>query len=149
VPMAFSQAVRKARGCDAEVMATGISGFQLSEEAAIWQIPCERFAYQASAVYALVYLPDPMKNLRFLTFQAPKGHARSNDPGVLMNPQWDARMRTVTGVSLGRAAGDCGTLERHRVTAEGEFMLVEYRDKPACDGKATKPDEFPLVFRAR
>jgi hypothetical protein len=142
VPRAFAQAVKKKYGCDAEVMATGITGFQMSEESAIWQIPCERFAYQATAVYALVYLTDPAKNLQFLGFQEPKGHKRTNDPGVLMNPEWDVKTRTVTSVSLGRAIGDCGVLERHRVMPDGQFMLIEYREKEACDGKLVKPEDF-------
>lgn len=149
VPAAFTQAVQKKYGCDAAFMKTGILGFQMSEESAIWQIPCERFAYQTTAVYALVYLTDPAANLTFLNFQQPKGHPRTNDPGVLMSPAWDAKTRTVTSVSLARGAGDCGVLERHQVTPEGQFRLVEYREKKACDGKAAKPEDYPLVFRAR
>lgn len=149
VPAAFVRAGRNKYGCDAAFMKTGVRGFQLSEESAIWQIPCESFAYQTTAVYALVYLPDPTQNLAFLTFQSPRGHRRSNDPGVLMSPQWNIRTRTVTSISRGRALGDCGVLERHRVTAEGNFKLVEYREKPRCDGKPGKPEQFPLVFRAR
>lgn len=149
VPNAVLQAAIKKYKCEPEVMKTGVTGFQLSEESAIWDIPCERFAYQGSSVFALVYLPDPANNLSFLSFQSPKGKKRSTDAGVLLNPVWNVKARTVTSASLGRAAGDCGTLETHRVTAEGRFELIEYREKESCDGKALPPEQFPLVFRLK
>ena len=149
VPRAFTQAVQKKYGCDVDMMKTGIIGFQMSEDSAIWEVPCERFAYQASAIYALVYLPDPAANLTFLGFQQPKSHPRTSPPGVLLNPQWRAGTRTVTSVALGRGLGDCGVLERHRVDATGHFVLVEYREKPTCDGKQGRPDDWPLVYRTK
>ena len=148
VQRAFVQSVQKKCGCSAEVMKSGIVGFQMSEESAIWQIPCERFAYQASAVFALVYLPDPATQHTFLEFKGPKGRERTSPAGVLMDPEWNLRTRTVRSVALGRAAGDCGVLERHKVAADGSFTLVEYREKKSCDGKETKPEDFPLVYRA-
>jgi hypothetical protein len=146
----FLESVRKAHGCDpAHVTRVGVVGFQMSEESAIWEIPCQSFAYQASSVIALVYLPSPADNLSFAAFGYPRGRARDQSPAVLMSPSWDVARRTVTSVSLGRAAGDCGTLERHRVLEDGSFELVELRVKTACDGKAVKPEEFPLVYQAR
>lgn len=145
----FAQVVRRKFKCDTAVMKAGVIGFQLSEESAIWQIPCERAAYQATAVFALVYIPAPGKEHTFLATPGPKGVRRSNDPGQLTNPTWDMKTRTVTAVGLGRASGDCGVLERYRVTPEGQFALVEYREKPDCDGVATNPEQFPLVYLAR
>lgn len=150
VPKAFVQAVVKKFSCNAEFIArVGITGFQMSEESAIWQVPCDNFAYQSNAIFALVYLPDPNSNLTFLTFRGIKGKERPSEPGTLMDPEWDVKSRTVKSVSLGRAQGDCGVLERYRVTAEGRFELLEYRQKESCDGKATKPENYPLVYRAR
>lgn len=149
VPRGFTQAIQTKYKCDADMMKTGIIGFQMSEESALWEIPCERFAYQASAVYALVYLPNPAQNPEFLGFQQPKSHKRTNPPGVLLNPEWNAKTRTVTSIALGRGIGDCGVLERHRVDETGHFTLAEYREKPNCDGKTGKPEDWPLVFRAK
>lgn len=145
----FRKEVEKKFKCDAAFMRTGVVGFSLSEESAIWQIPCERFAYQTTAVFALVYTAAPEKEHQFIAVPGPKGHKRTNDPGILMSPQWDIKNRIVTSISLGRAAGDCGVLERYRVTPEGQFALVEYREKPQCDGAATKPEQFPLIFPKR
>lgn len=146
---AVTAAARAKFECDPEFMASGITGFQLSEEAAVWEIPCQRFATQATAVYALVYLPDPGRQFQFLPFQEPKGHKRTGQPFTLISPEWDLGRRMVTSIAYGRGAGDCGVLERHRLGADGTFSLVEYREKARCDGKPAKPEEYPLVFRAQ
>jgi hypothetical protein len=149
IPRTLPATLKSRFGCDPEMLKTGVTGFQMSEESAIWELPCQRFNIQANAVYALVYLPEPAQNLRFLSFKAPPGKKRTSAPAELISPEWDVKTRTVTGTALGRSEGDCGVYERHRVGADGEFVLVEYREKVACDGKAAKPEQFPLVYRAR
>ncbi len=149
IPRTLPATLKSRFGCDPEMLKSGVTGFQMSEESAIWELPCQRFNIQANAVYALVYLPEPAQNLRFLSFRAPPGKKRTSAPAELMSPEWDVKTRTVTGTALGRSEGDCGVYERHRVGADGEFVLVEYREKVACDGKAAKPEQFPLVYRAR
>ncbi len=148
IPPAIINAAQKRFGCVPELMRTDAVGFALSEESAIWEMTCERFAYQASSVYALVHAQMPAKEFRFLDINPPKGRARSTGAGVLISPEWHLPSRTVTSVSLGRNQGDCGTFERHRVTESGDFALVEYREKKACDGKVGKPQDWPLVFKA-
>lgn len=145
----FRQEVIRKFKCDADFMKTGVTGYSLSEESAIWEIPCGRFAYQTTAVFALVYVPAPEKEHSFIATPAPPGRKRTNDNGVLMSPQWDIKTRVVTSISLGRNQGDCGVLERFRVTEEGKFALMEYREKPKCDGVAMPPEQFPLVFPKR
>lgn len=149
IPRTLPATLKSRFGCDPEMLKSGVTGFQMSEESAIWELPCQRFNIQANAVYALVYLPEPSQNLSFLSFKAPPGKKRTSAPAELMSPEWDVKSRTVTGIALGRSEGDCGVYERHRVGADGEFVLVEYREKVACDGKATKPEQFPLVYRGR
>lgn len=149
ISRAFLEIVRKAHGCDMDHMRrTDIISYQMSEESAIWEIPCELFAYQSTSVIALVYLPEPTQNLTFAELNFPRGIKRDLDNGKLMDPTWDVPKRIVTSVSLGRD-GDCGMLERHRVREDGTFELIEIRSKPNCDGKSSKPEEFPLVFQAR
>lgn len=149
MPRGFIQQVEKAHSCRPDLMRAGTIGFQMSEESAIWQIPCDAYAYQSTSVFALVYLTNPAENLSFLEFPGPKGRKRPADASMLFDPQWNVATRTVTGFAKSRGTGDCGVLERYRVTEAGEFELVEYREKTACDGKVIKPEEFPLVFRAR
>lgn len=134
-------------GCEETVMRKGGTGYYLSEESSLWEIPCARFAYQGSSVFAIVYTPEPAKNFTYVMFDGPKGRVRSTDSNQLMNPRWDMARRIVTGISLGRGAGDCGVYERHRLGEDGQFTLIEYREKENCDGIATKPEAYPLIFR--
>ncbi|MGL4728039.1 MAG: DUF1176 domain-containing protein [Bosea sp. (in: a-proteobacteria)] len=149
VPKGLWLLAERGFACQPHMQRLGVTGYQMSEESAIWEIPCDSFAYQASSVFALVYLPSPLDNLTFITVPNPPGKTRSGEVGALIDPVWDVKNRVVTSVSRGRAAGDCGVLERYRVTEAGEFELVEYREKEKCDGKVVKPEEFPLVFKAR
>lgn len=149
IPRGMIALAEQKMSCDAKVMRSGVTGYSMSEESAFWEIPCERFAYQGSSVFAIVYTPDPAKQFEFVMFDAPKGKTRSMDSNQLMNPVWDVKSRTVTGISKGRGLGDCGTLERHRLGEDGQFTLVEYREKENCDGKVTNPREWPLVFQKR
>jgi len=145
----FRQEVIRKFKCDADFMKTGVTGYSLSEESAIWEIPCDRFAFQTTSVFALVYVPAPEKEHTFINIPAPPGRKRTNDNSVLMDPKWDIRNRIVTSISLGRNQGDCGVLEKYRVTETGGFALMEYREKPKCDGVEVPPAQFPLVFPKR
>ena len=149
VPKSLLATAEKTYGCSQDTMKQGVTGFQMSEESAIWEIPCQIFNIQGNSIFAKVYLPDPASNLTFLTFRGPPGKKRTSAAAELMSPSWDVKTRTVTGVALGRSAGDCGVYERHRVNEAGEFVLIEYREKEACDGKTVKPEQFPLVYRAK
>jgi hypothetical protein len=149
VPKGIWLEAERGFGCQPHMQRVGVTGYQMSEESAIWEIPCESFAYQASSIFALVYLPSPLDNLTFISVPNPPGKMRTGSPSQLLNPVWDVKSRTVTSIGLGRAMGDCGVRERHRVTEAGEFELVEYREKEKCDGKTGSPETWPLLFRAR
>jgi hypothetical protein len=147
IPRGMVALAEQKMSCMGSVMRRGAVGYSLSEESALWEIPCDSFVYQGHSVFAIVYTPDPAKQFEFVMFDAPKGKIRSTDANQLMTPTWDIKNRIVTGVSLGRAQGDCGTLERHKLGEDGQFTLIEYREKENCDGKATRPDTWPLVFK--
>jgi hypothetical protein len=154
VPAKILKAAQKQFGCEAVIQRLGVTGFQLSEESAIWQLPCGEYAKTkstnvTSAVYALVYLPKPEADFTFLPFKLPKGTNRSLGDHALMDPKWDMKTRTVTGIHMEGDGTDCGQFERYQVTEEGGFKLLEFRAKDACDGKSVKPQDFPLVFKAR
>jgi hypothetical protein len=148
VDMEVLAAAQKQFDCKPAVMKTGVKGFQMSEESAIWQIPCDTFGKQTANLFALVYLTDPKENLSFVKIDGPKGHPRPVGESQLMSPTWDVKTRTVTGISLGSDAGDCGVLESYKVNESGGFDLIEYREKKACDGKVVKPSEFARIFPA-
>jgi hypothetical protein len=148
VPAKITQAAAKQFGCETVAVRKGVTAFQLSEESAIWQIPCGENAGKVSAVYALVYLPDPAKDYTFLKLPMPKGINRALGDNTLMDPKWDIKTRTVTGIHTEGNGADCGQYERYQVTEEGGFKLLEFRSKDMCDGKKMNPRDFPLRFKA-
>ncbi len=148
VPIEIIRAAQQSFGCAAELMRSSAVGFVISPEAAVWQMGCERVGYQTSSVFALVQFEMPGRNYRFLEFRSPRGRERTIGSALLLDPEWNLPTRTVTSIVRGRAQGDCGTLERHRVTESGEFVLTEYREKKDCDGIGSQPQDWPLVFRA-
>lgn len=148
IPRGMIALAEQKMGCMQEVMKSlGATGYSMSEESALWEIACDTFAYQGHSVFAIVYTPDPAKQFEFVMFDGPKGKVRSTDANQLMSPSWDIRNRIVTGLSKGRAQGDCGTLERHKLGADGQFTLIEYREKEQCDGKMVSPQQWPLVYK--
>lgn len=149
VPARFLQGINQRFGCTVPAQRNGITGFQMSEESAIWQIPCDRFGQNQTSVFALVYLPAPDQQYEILDTPSPRGLNRKLDSGVLMSVQWDVRSRTVTSLYPASDRQDCGIFERYAVTREGKFALVEFREKTRCDGVAGRPDQWPLVFGRR
>jgi hypothetical protein len=149
VPRALTQAMAKQFGCEAATMRRPVTGYQMSEESAIWQVACGEYAGKFSAVFALVYLTDPAKQYSFIPLKWPKGQTRGLGDNAMMAPQWDLKARVVTSIYTEGNGKDCGSLERHRVTAEGGFQLIELRARDQCDGKAIGAENFPVVFKAR
>lgn len=149
VPAKLTAAAKKQFGCEVATMKRGVTAFQLSEESAIWQIPCGDYGAKSSAVYALVYIPDPATQYSFLPLTLPKGVTRGLGDHALMDPKWDMKTRIVTGIHTEGNGSDCGQFERYQVTEEGGFRLIEFRSKDTCDGKSMKPQDFPLVYKAK
>jgi len=149
VPAKMTAAAKKQFGCDPALVQKGVMAFQLSEEAAIWQIPCGDYGAKFSAVYAIVYIPDPSADFNFQPLAPPKGVSRGLGSHALMDPKWDMKTRTVTGIHAEGKGSDCGQFERYQVTEEGGLRLVEFREKTQCDGQSLKPQDFPLVFKAK
>jgi hypothetical protein len=149
VPEKMTAAAKKQFGCEPALLKKGVTAFQLSEEAAIWQIPCGDYGAKSSAVYAIVYIPEPSADFRFLQLTPPKSVSRSLGDHALMDPVWDMKSRTVTGIHTEGNGSDCGQYERYQVNSEGTLRLVEFREKTNCDGRRMAPKDFPLVFKAK
>lgn len=149
VPAKMTAAAKKQFGCEPALVKKGVMAFQLSEEAAIWQIPCGDYGAKSSAVYAIVYIPEPSADFKFLPLILPKGVSRSLGDHALMDPVWDIKSRTVTGIHIEGNGSDCGQYERYQVNSEGGLRLVEFREKTNCDGRRLAPKDFLLVFKAK
>ncbi len=147
VPARLRNEAVKTIGCNDKLTRLPVVGYSLSEESAIWEITCNEYAGDVpSKIFALVYTPDPGKQFTIIKPDIPKGKARQGHVAELLDAKWDMRTRIVTAVY---AEGDnnCGMYERHQLAADGTFVLLEYREKPNCDGKSMKPSEFPLIYR--
>jgi Protein of unknown function (DUF1176) len=123
----------------------------ISDAMSLWQIPCMLGAYQGSSVFVAAINDTPEHHV-MLNFPDPPGEG-SGDRYDIMSPTVDPARGTVTSIAYARGSSDCGIYERHQLVAvEGEaveFELLEYREKTQCDGAATKPEQFPLVYSAR
>jgi hypothetical protein len=149
VPARFLARLNQRFGCTIQTQRAGIVGFQMSEESAIWQIPCDQFGSRVTSIFALVYLSAPDSQFEVLETPVPRGRERKLDSGVLMSAQWDIRSRTVTSLYPLSDKGDCGVFERFGITPEGKFTLVEFREKATCDGQMTRPEQWPAIVGRR
>lgn len=147
VPARLRAEAVKAMGCKDATLRKGGTAYSLSEEAAIWELPCDDFVSGPGKIMMLVYTPDPSQNYTFLSFPMPKGQDRHLGARIIVNPRWDLRSRVMTSIVTEGNGRDCGVYERHRLNAEGKFELIEYREKTLCDGKSMDPKDFPVVFR--
>ncbi|GAA0786980.1 hypothetical protein GCM10009077_42130 [Roseibium denhamense] len=116
----------------------------------LWQIPCFTGAYQGSGVFAVTQ--NPPQDWGTLLAVPPVPGSGAGDTYSVMNAQPDGASGLIRSTELGRGIGDCGT---HRVLrlidGPGEVLeldLMELRDKPNCDGNATAPESWSLVYRA-
>jgi Protein of unknown function (DUF1176) len=135
-------------GCNANALRRAPIGYSLSEESALWELNCSEYAPKVpSKIYALVYTLDPKAQYTFQIFDIPKGKNHQGSPQELLAPQWDMRTKIVSSTYTEGNGSDCGTFQRHQLTADGSFVMIEYREKSICDGKSMKPSEFPLVYR--
>ena len=147
VPARLRNEAIKSIGCNDKLTRLPIVGYSLSEESAIWEITCNEYAGDVpSKIFALVYTPDPGKQFTILKPPIPKGKQRQGNLAELLDVKWDMRARIVTA-SYTEGDGACGMYERHQLAEDGNFVLLEYREKVDCGGKPMKASEFPLVFR--
>ncbi len=146
VPARLRNEAIKSIGCNDKLTRLPITGYSLSEEAALWEITCNEYAGDVpSKIFALVYTPDPGKQFTILKPPIPKGKQRQGNIAELLDVKWDMRNRIVTA-SYTEGDGACGMYERHQLE-DGNFVLLEYREKVDCGGKPMKASEFPLVYR--
>lgn len=147
VPAKLRAEAAKAIGCKDANLRRGGTGYSMSEESAIWELSCADYTGGPGKIMVLVYTPDPAQNYTFQRFNVPKGKERQTNIREIVNPKWDLKARVITSVVTEGNGRDCGIYERHKLNEEGNFELIEYREKTICDGKSMDPKDFPLVYR--
>ena len=114
---------------------TSLYGLRCGEAGAS-NVPFALFAVEGDTVRRLP--------LAFMTAEGPV----AGDIGS--NIAFDSERRELTAVFKGRGLGDCGTVDRWRLSGNGgelRFVLVEARAQESCGGAATSdPGNWPLLW---
>ena len=124
--------------------------YAISGAMTLWEIPCAVYTAQGSSVLAAA-LNDNADYFTILPLPRPPGQ-KGGERFEVFNAVVRTDDAVITSTSLG-SREDCGTYERHQLRAvEGEaveLFLLEYREKPDCDGVVIDPRKFPLVYAAQ
>lgn len=127
----------------------GGARYVINDHYLLWQIPCFTGAYQGSSVFAVSQNP-PQGWGNLLMLPAPPGQEGSETLAA-MNPEVQGPDGRIVTTELIRGAGDCGFRRIYRLTdGPGEVLemeLLEVREKNACDGNASDPAGWPLVYQ--
>ncbi len=124
--------------------------FALEAETYLVHLQCSLAAYQAS--------------FEFLTYQKTASGGeftpmtlaifKENSPGEPTEenvrllggmPTYNPDTRSLTIFTKFRGLGDCGSFANYQLK-DGQFRLVKYQAKFACDGNAIDPETYPQIF---
>lgn len=124
--------------------------YVINEYYIFWQVPCFAGAYQGSSAFGVTQNP-PQDWGELLVVPTPPSRSGHESYSV-MSPVTLNGTGIIRSTELGRGAGDCGIHQVFRlIDGPGEVLeleLLEFREKPDCDGVATAPESWPLVYRS-
>lgn len=151
VPRHVLQVVREnGEACNIKNVPGAGSKYAISDAMTLWVVPCDLFASNSSVM--LVTALNGTKHA--IGLELPKRPGDSDgEPGYdMVWPLIHPRSGVVVVPSMGRR-GDCGTVMYYQlIVAEGESVelkLLEIREKNDCDGVKVRPENLPLVYRAK
>lgn len=152
VPAGVMSAIkREAPDCDPSSTTGFGASYAISDGISLWEVPCNLYARTGSSVF-LTSMNGNADYSTVLTFPPIPNHGDTTDSYEIRAPQIDPDEGTLTSTYLD-GDGSCGSQSVYQLRAvEGEaleFFLIEYREKPTCDGKDKEEAErFPLIFSA-
>lgn len=150
VPRHVQRVVRdNGEACNLDNVPGAGSKYAISDAMTLWVMPCDLFASNSSVM--LVTALNGTKHA--IGLEIPKRPGRSGEPGYdMLWPVFHPRSGVVVVSAMGRQ-GDCGTVEYYQlIVAEGESVelkLLEVREKSDCNGVKVRPENLPLVYRAK
>nr|WP_321446099.1 hypothetical protein [uncultured Cohaesibacter sp.] len=125
--------------------------YAISDAMTLWEVPCNLYARTGSSVY-VTSLNDNPSYSSVLVLPSVPDHRDGHDLYELRSPQVNPSNALVTSAFYD-GDGTCGSFEAYQLRAvEGEaleFFLIEYREKPSCDGVEGDARRFPLIYRAQ
>jgi len=124
--------------------------FALDAETYLVHLQCSLAAYQASfefLTYQKKASGGEFKPMTLTVFnENPSGKpTQENVRTVGGMPTYNPETRSLTIFTKFRGVGDCGSLANYQLK-DGEFQLVKYQAKFACDGNAIDPEKYPQIF---
>lgn len=125
--------------------------YAISSAMTLWEVPCNLYARAGSSVYVTSLNDNPTYSNVLLLPSVPD-HGDGHDLYELRSPQVTPSNAVVTSAFY-EGDGSCGSFEAYQLRAvEGEaleFFLIEYREKPTCDGGSSDARRFPIIYRAK
>ncbi|KZM49671.1 DUF1176 domain-containing protein [Labrenzia sp. OB1] len=110
-----------------------------------WAVPCQ-MADVNVPYFLATHIPFNPSLDEWREFETPPGFNQPNH-ALVNNLFYDPSTGQVTGTTYYGPGYDCGTFERHETEAEsGEYILIEYLEKSACDGVTGPPEGWPLSW---
>lgn len=116
-------------------------GYQITPDNVLWQMPCNRAAYNFSSIYFLQTRAGPP---RLVQFEKPEGGALVRNMTEIVNGEFIEDDRSIFFFAKGRGLGDCGV--RGAYLWDGRaFMLTNWQEMTACRGAPL--DLWPMIWR--
>ena len=152
VPSGVLQSIlRDAPDCDpANTTGAGMR-YAVSSAMSLWEVPCNLYARAGSSVFVTALNENPDWS-NVLLFPSVPDHGDGQAHYEVRSAEVKPANALVTSAFYD-GDGSCGSFEAYQLRAvEGEaleFFLIEYREKPSCDGQDGDARGFPLVYRVR
>lgn len=152
VPGGVLDAVRRdAPNCDPSATPGIGAKYAVSSAMTLWEIPCNLYARTGTSVFVTSLNDNPGYSSILGLPPLPDGSSGSDFLYEMRLPIVSPQSATFVS-EFYDGDGTCGSYEKYQLRAvEGEaleFFLIEYRNKPDCDGRQGDPRDFPLVYRA-
>jgi hypothetical protein len=118
------------------------TGYQITPDTLLWQMPCTRGAYNVSSAFLL----QPRASApRLLQFEKPESGKLVRNLVEIVNGEFIDDDRSIFFFARGRGVGDCGA--RGAYVWDGRaFVLTSWQEMTACRGAPL--DLWPVVWRA-
>ena len=104
------------------------------------------YAYQNESIWFTVEGEGDGMALNQLSFDVFDERGLRDSTEAPIGASFDTGSNQLRTFAKGRGLGDCGN-EGHYTWEDGSFKLLQWRQKPNCDGKYR--DEWPISYSKR
>lgn len=124
--------------------------FALDAETYLVHLRCRLAAYQVNFEFLTYHKTASGGEFTPMTLTVFKGNpsgqlTQENVKNLWGLSTYNPETRSLTIFTKFRGVGDCGSLANYELK-EGQFQLVKYQAKFACDGNGINPQQYPQIF---